>query len=93
MNSNNEQSNDNEVRSTQETTQGSVFLTPGQQGSVATNLPFAQATAIASQLSQQPTGNRASRWDVRTPTDKQSGGGSGNNGNDGNASSINTGEV
>ena len=49
MNSNNEQGNGNEVRDTQNT-QESVFLTPGQQGNVATNLPFAQATAIASQL-------------------------------------------
>ena len=55
MNSNNEQGNGNEVRDTQNT-QESVFLTPGQQGNAVSQIPFAQATAIASQLSQQPSG-------------------------------------
>ena len=71
MNSNNEQGNGNEVRDTQNT-QESVFLTPGQ-GNAVSQIPFAQATAIASQLSQQPTGNRVPRWDLRAPTDKQPG--------------------
>ena len=92
MNSNNEQGNGNEVRDTQNT-QESVFLTPGQQGNAVSQIPFAQATAIASQLSQQPPGKRASKWDVRTPTDKQSGGGSGNNNDNVTSQSANTGEA
>ena len=92
MNTNNEQDNGNGVADTQNS-QESVLLTPRQQEPGMTNIPFAQATAIASQLSQQSTEKRTTRWDVRTPTDKQSGGGSGNEGDNIASSSAITGEA